>query len=114
MGDPLFNGRKTCECASWTQRAAEILNINGFWNNVLVCSPTAADNCMYEVWESTSTTSGTEVSSSTSSEYSISSSASVTFDAWVTETEVSVEVGYSTASEVIESVSQELSKENGN
>jgi len=38
----------------------------------------------------------------------------VSFDAWVTETEVSVEVGYSTASEVTETVSTELSSENGN
>lgn len=38
----------------------------------------------------------------------------MTFDAWVTETEVSVEVGYSAASEITETVSTELSSENGN
>jgi hypothetical protein len=62
MGDPFINTKKTCECAEWTQRASEIVNINGFWKNILVCSPTSAGNCMYEVWESTSTTTGKEVS----------------------------------------------------
>jgi hypothetical protein len=62
MGDPFYNTKKTCECAAWAHKANEIVHINGYWKNVLVCSPTTYDFCMTEVWDSTSTTTGTEVS----------------------------------------------------
>lgn len=60
---------------------------------------------MYEAFETTGTTSGTEVSKSESSEYSISVGVEFTVKTPATESKLSVNVGYSTTSEVSNTVS---------
>jgi len=69
---------------------------------------------MAEIWESTATTTGSEVSTSDSSEYSVSTGVKVGYKGVVVEAELSIEFGYTTASETIETISNELTKENGN